>query len=544
MANNLTGDFEAVLQVSLQQINGVLASIHQARVDPKASPGFAHSARMRIGPSPLSMVADMIRFKGWTTMALAGQVRSPSTSSTSTTSSYEEPRQFLSGYAPPGLKVLYKKHWDQIDTSIAEPSWTDAVRGLAEVQIGNPTMSMQPEWTSKVLVHAQVRARFIPDPGAQALPAPIHGEVRAIYTVGPRQLSDGRRIVRVRVSASDQDIQFVPLAGTISGAQAATIAEEVRYQLRTRFAPLDITVDSNFAFAELGTVGSGPQQALVLPLSLSNEAAEGTIGAITQQFLGGHEFAIAVSREFVQTFMNVFVEELKTQAKIRIKTFLADYDASVTTLTLSWKPGYLELAGYIVLTTDSIFPNGFISFKQSLVPTLDAASQILSLVAQGDPAVDESWWLPHSVAVGAVKSARDAALPDTSKRFNKTADGARTRLIRALQSFDKTASATYATVETTTDGLILRGAISTSWRLPPVVTFDETDSGTAFSALNSWIPGGRIDSFTWSWVEQTSVIPWFNKATVVDDDHRFVTTTIALCSPSRRDWPTHHASVC
>ena len=30
MANNLTGDFEAVVQVSIRQISGMLATLHQA----------------------------------------------------------------------------------------------------------------------------------------------------------------------------------------------------------------------------------------------------------------------------------------------------------------------------------------------------------------------------------------------------------------------------------------------------------------------------------------------------------------------------------
>jgi hypothetical protein len=37
MANNLTGDYEAVLQISVRQINGILATMHQNRMNPDAS---------------------------------------------------------------------------------------------------------------------------------------------------------------------------------------------------------------------------------------------------------------------------------------------------------------------------------------------------------------------------------------------------------------------------------------------------------------------------------------------------------------------------
>ena len=49
MPNPLTGDFEAVLQVSGSTVNRLLASMHQnAFTDPK-TPSFPHSVRMRLG---------------------------------------------------------------------------------------------------------------------------------------------------------------------------------------------------------------------------------------------------------------------------------------------------------------------------------------------------------------------------------------------------------------------------------------------------------------------------------------------------------------
>ena len=49
MANNLTGDFEAVVEVSVRQINGLLATLHQSGVDEHASRPLLHSAVIRIG---------------------------------------------------------------------------------------------------------------------------------------------------------------------------------------------------------------------------------------------------------------------------------------------------------------------------------------------------------------------------------------------------------------------------------------------------------------------------------------------------------------
>jgi hypothetical protein len=55
-----------------------------------------------------------------------------------------------------------------------------------------------------------------------------------------------------------------------------------------------------------------------------------------------------------------------------------------------------------------------------------------------------------------------------------------------------------------------------------VVHFAAIDGGNAFSAFLSWITGGRIERYVWSWVEQKGPISWFYPTIVVADAHRFV----------------------
>ena len=53
MANNLTGAYEAVVQVSVRQINGLLTSLHQNGADDNAPLKLLHSAAARVGdPHP------------------------------------------------------------------------------------------------------------------------------------------------------------------------------------------------------------------------------------------------------------------------------------------------------------------------------------------------------------------------------------------------------------------------------------------------------------------------------------------------------------
>ena len=48
-------------------------------------------------------------------------------------------------------------------------------------------------------------------------------------------------------------------------------------------------------------------------------------------------------------------------------------------------------------------------------------------------------------------------------------------------------------------GIVLRGWIALSGRQGVVVKSEKTYQQDGYSALQSWIPGGRIDKFEWSW---------------------------------------------
>ena len=49
MPNPLTGDFDAVLQISGGTLNRLMASMHQNAFENPKLPSFPHSVRMRIG---------------------------------------------------------------------------------------------------------------------------------------------------------------------------------------------------------------------------------------------------------------------------------------------------------------------------------------------------------------------------------------------------------------------------------------------------------------------------------------------------------------
>ena len=411
-------------------------------------------------------------------------------------------RSVLSEKAPPGVSSVLKKGWRDLDIIRLEPAADGAVRGTAHVQLSNPTISLAERSSGELTVHVDVRVHYDPDKGSAPMPEPIHGEVRATYIVKSKT-----QALSVQVSSHDNQIQFIPRTGSgLKAADADIISAQVRKVLRHQFVAADVPMPAGSRFTEfIALLGErDPSQALALPLQLSDSAAGGNINSVNKHLLGGFDFAIAVSKEYVGTFLQTFINSVKASLAAQSRTFLgATYHASVSRLDVVWKAGALEISGRIELVTGSFFaPNGFVTFTQRVTLDLDVASQTVALKPVGDPEVDESWFVPHGEALGQVKSARDNSLPSAGTPINKTVRDTRSSLVAALQSFDQLASVTYKAVEITTDGIILRGAIGpkgAGWRLDPVVHPDVAPDGKSFTAFNSWVPGGRIDAYRWTW---------------------------------------------
>src|SRR5262249_35662450 len=176
--------------------------------------------------------------------------------------------------------------------------------------------------------------------------------------------------------------------------------------------------------------------------------------------------------------------------------------------SLEWESGKIKLSAHLKLV---VRPGADVSFTftQKFKLALNASTQQVTLQADGNPAVNTD--LPfnflHEAFENAIKEARDNALSGgasggaapVNDAVNQVFAGARQKLIGGLKVFDESASATFTTVKITKDGLIVRGEIGSGPRQAPVVQFNEIDEGRAFSALATWIPGGKIDRYIWSW---------------------------------------------
>ena len=320
MPNPLTGDYQAVVQISVRQINGLLGSLHQRRMTKGASPSFAHGGTVRYGVTPAIFAKDALRLGQWLTSA-AGGAQSPLG---------PDGAERL----PPGVRSFYETAVGEWDVARAAPMSAGAIRGVAEVQLSTPTISLNPGSTSEVTVEVRVRAHLHPDPGSAAMPEWIHGDVRAVYRTTAVMVS-GQRKIRVQPPTQDNQVQFTPVGSSgLTSAETVTVTTEVRRALQRSFAPLDVDLPPGVAFDQFRALaGPGGSVALALPLQITGApAGPGGLGTVNQNFIRFEDTGLAISREFVETITNPLLESLRAAIDNipEVESFWGDYTFSGT----------------------------------------------------------------------------------------------------------------------------------------------------------------------------------------------------------------------
>ena len=536
MTNPLTGDYEAVMQIAIRQINGLLGTLHQNAANKDAPLKLLHSTALRIGDPPRRR-PDVEVFGDW---LIEYQKAGPSRG-------LDDVRAQLSAMAPPGATRMLSDAFEGFDQNWEIEYPPDVVRGLVKLQVSSVTITVPDGSSSEVTVHARVRAHYYPDPNTTDMPAPVHGDVRATFDVRTVQ-SQSRTRLLIQPSPQDSKIQFVAAPGTgLNAADEYRIAAEVRKVLREGLTLLPVDLPTDFPFAVFKGLGSGPSQVIALPFQLSGVGLPANgLPSLMQSFIGSSGFALAVGKEYVSGLIDIEAirEAIKNrQVVLRIGRWGVYYDVTYhlrfsSGPTLTFKNGGIEISGRVEAETSTWWaPNGFVSFKQLVTLVLNTATQTISLESVGEPDVDESWFIPHGTAVNIVKSEIGKALSANAVPIRRVFTEARDTLVEGLTAFDPFAMASYTAVEITPAGVIIRGEIGSFTlgprgkgrpifvgRRAPVVDIAETHQGAAFTAFQSWIPGGRIDRIIWSWVEHSGrdFDIWSGTERSFTDEHRFI----------------------
>jgi peroxiredoxin len=527
MANLLTGDYEAVLQVAIRQISGLLGTLHQNGAKQDVLLTLPHSETGRIGdprrrPPDGGVLPDNGVFADWVNeYQRGGPGRGLSYIQTQ-----------LIATAPPGAaRVLANAFADlRASWTNADPPPPDLVRGLVKVQLSSVTIAVPEGSSSEITVHAGIRARYYPDQGATDLPGPVHGNVQAAFKVRKINSPSGPRLL-ILPSTEDAKIQFNAAPGSgLSASDQNTLSVEVRRALRESKTPAALPRD--FPFTDFKGLGSGSSQVIALPFQLSGAPAPASgIQPLTQSFIGSSGFAVAVSSDYVSGLFDV--ESIRqAMASTSFTVNLGRWGVSVSVTyhlrftsgpTLTFQSGGIEISGSVAAETSTWWaPNGSVSFKQIVRLMLDTPTQIITPMRFGDPQVDQSWFIPHDMVVNIVRSQIDNALIANTPAVRRVFADGRSTLLKGLNSFDPFASVSYTGLDITPDGVIVRGEIGSLPRKPPVVDIAETEHSSAFTAFESWIPAGSIDRFVWSWVEYPRFNLWDGIEKSFTDEHRFI----------------------
>ena len=475
MANPLTGDFEAVLQISGSTINRLLATLHEnAHTNPKL-PSFPHSVQMRLGDDH----------------ALEG------------------------------------------------------VRGLAHVQIAAPRVTLIHGVTDRFHLEVGIRVWFQADPGTGPMPAFIHGTVVAQYQlhdIDPTCRGWSKiaadflwiRVIRDSVRFEGTAKDDVGLVGVLIGdaasdaaaaaAAAANVARVTRQTARLlarRFQATPHPVSKRFRRGSMRSLNASGSSAVALPVGLSGEPA-GDINSINNVLLQGSDLAVAVHIGYIMGLTGSMLDAVKNfslNVNVHISTgtynpipdFDTVYRVGVHPPSVVWEPhgnyGLFKVTVNGWANTDSIAPNASFEIKQSIMLDFDAGSGHLRLTAPwtagvvvkssglGSGFVADAVSSQVTKSIGPiVRSACASAQPALDAMTTRTFD-----LSKQLQTLDAQANVRIEGAEFLQDGIVLRGTIDLASHHGVVIKTEKTFHEDAHTALQSWIPGGRIDRFEWSW---------------------------------------------
>ena len=143
-----------------------------------------------------------------------------------------------------------------------------------------------------------------------------------------------------------------------------------------------------------------------------------------------------------------------------------------------------------------------------MLVTFDAATQSLSFALLGSPTVHFSGpfgAIVESKAKSEVETRLKAQIQNAINQFSglMTFASQATELTTQLTTLAGPSDVHFDEAIFSSDGMIVRGPVTLVPRRRPVHAFETTVEQDGFTAVGSWIPGGRVDAFDWSW-------NWFN----------------------------------
>jgi peroxiredoxin len=533
MANTLTGDFDVVAEFSVAAVNRILAAMHQCE-------RFLHSVSGTVDdtpPPPLQgthpvLTGGVDRFGDPIVEArrLSGlRLQAPGALAAT-----DPAFSILGGVVNPNFGGV-------IGPVKVTPS---NLKGKVQLQLSAPTVDVPDALGKNLSVTINAIARYFPDRNTDPIAEFIRGDLRITAPVN-QITSETGNVVEFDLKADQVVISFTPSSSSkpLSAADRAAITLAIRNALRTSFLPSSATLPSNIAQVQFKTF-KGAQKAVGVLLNMSTHASNPA--SANNLFLRGNDqFAFAAGRDFVLATLKPITDNLLSQPfppvkfniSLGLTTLHYSYPVTLKTASFDLKPGkiVLTITGHAAHSNHRI--GGPFDFTVTMDFTLQAVGPVVNLI-RGDVSLDTTSLVEELVSVFSdaatknIKNARDQALNE-SGAFGLVSDmfDMNQRLGPFLKSLLLDPSSnepppmqgfimTYSGVDIQPAGIVLHGLLFCIFQLPgPQVEFEQIIStsgsgglgggpggvvgglgndGPDYSALKSWVPGGRIDQYEWS----------------------------------------------
>jgi len=477
MPNALTGDFDLVLEVSESTLERLVASMHQNGFANPDLPSLPHIARFRIG----------------------------------------------------------------------DDNPVDGEHGSVEAQIGVPRIVLIDGASDRFWLEIGFRARYRADPGSAPLADVIHGTIRALYRVAPidphcpgwsKMAGDYLWLRVVRSSVSFEGSAYrtgIPLVAIFDDEGVrARLNQHLAGLLAGQFEPKPHAIGPLFRrmVTRSGPAGAG----VAIPLSVDGSAPQGgDLHTITRIFLQGSDFAVAISSDYivrtVQEQLDPFTGYQKNIHHTRDAGagggLILDYHARVDGSTTEWLGGAVGAPGGIIKITinchgwasrlyrSGVFNIGSVSIndldirasaEQYLMLMFDQSGERLVVSAMGEPAVKLISPLPglvKAVAENMIRGIASSVMKSKIGEAQATLDtmaftSNKQQFIAQLKTIDADADAFLTGARFDRDGIVVGGAVRVRHRHAPHIAFAPA-TGDHFDAIETWLPGGRVDRYEWSW---------------------------------------------
>ena len=521
MANNLTGDFDVVAEFALPAVNRILAAMHQCE-------RLLHSIAVRVDDHPLP--GSKVTFP-----TAVGVVDS---FGDATVNHKQVSTPVMDGPAIVTNPLLSRSgivvNPGDLVAVVGEITPSN-LQGVAQLQLYAPTVSIPPQPNS-ITVTTNVMVRYFADKNTAAIAEFMRGDLN--ITAPMNKIASGRvHVLNIDFKAQDAVITFTPsyTSKPLSPEDLAAISLCIQNGLRTSFLPSSVTLPGSVADVQLKTLPG----AVAVLLNLNSHPASGA--SVTNVFVGaGDDFAFAAGRDYIFSTLRPIADTLLGQPPIPITVTFgyhfrfeitlnsADFDlqpgkilfnikAHAKPLNHTWVGSadftisvefFLQASGN---TVQLGVGNVSISFDSSLTGAFAGLVDFFT----GNVSANVK-----DAVMNALNSADAFGIVD--RMFNTDTNLAQFLNAQLAPPDGSTPvqpqqiSLTYTTADIQQAGVVLRGLLLLKpWPDANVEYEPIPASGSSlihnlpsqesdYSALKSWIPGGRVDQYEWSYQGQTT----------------------------------------